>query len=113
TLPAGVETNYAQIDENGGAGGKSHIIIPYVADADDYITGQKSSNIIHKGTVTPGTVFYEFGQIESKETYTFDHYGLVSTLNTSAYTYDMGLDFINRAKPISVTTYSEISQSGS
>lgn len=111
-MPYASHTTYNQIDENGGAGGKSRIIIPYAEKIIDSLNAQITEKTITTGSVSSGTVFYDYGQIEAEETRTTDLAGVNNSLQTT--TYDYGANWAtNKGKPERVEIYSDIDPNGS
>lgn len=110
-MPYAQRTTYQQIDENGGAGTWSRIIMNYADHDENYVSAQITENTINTGLTTAGNVFYEYGQLASTETRTKDlnnnNFGLSTT------TYDYGTSWAaNKGKPEKVTTYSELDPAG-
>ncbi len=107
----GIKTTYDVIDVDGGASGDSRIRIHYSNQIHDNLSAQKTTNTITTGSTSPGTVFYQFGQVESKSTITTDLNGLNNTLSTTSYVY--GTNWAaNRGMPESETVYNEIDPFG-
>lgn len=107
----GILSEYTQLDINGGAGGRSHIILNYPHKVTNNIDGQITENSFTLGNTGSGTVFYDFGRIGSKEIRTKDLFGNNNSLETT--TYDYGTNWVvNKGKPESIEVYKEIDPNG-
>jgi|GEM_PF-2771429 len=110
-MPFGRKINYLQVNENGGVAGKCRIIMPIEYRLEDYITAKIVENNVNLGDVSTGTVFYEFGQVESKSTRTYDlNSNNVSFSNTLL---DYGTNWVaNNGRPENITVYNDIDPNG-
>lgn len=103
-------TTYTQHDYPGGAGGRSRIINTTSTTIDN-ITGQIVENTIVTGSTSSGTVFYDFGQVESTSVRSKDLLGGNNSLQTTTYNYGANWATL-KGKPESVTVYSDIDPAG-
>lgn len=88
---------YYQLDNNGGANGRSRIIHHYPQLTHDFINGDLISRGIATGSTGPGSVYYEYGQAASMHTASL---GAVAWSKTTQYTYDLNAPFINKGKAV-------------
>lgn len=111
SLPYASLTTYDRIDIDGGVGSKCRIIMPYSTTI-DYIAGQTVETTITTGPTASGTVFYDYGRVESTEVRTKDLNGGNNSLQTTTFNY--GSSWVaNKGKPESVTVYKDIDPNGS
>ncbi|HEY9176860.1 MAG TPA: RHS repeat domain-containing protein, partial [Flavipsychrobacter sp.] len=111
SLSYGSLTTYQQFDFPGGANGKSHIIINSPLKVTDNIGGSAVITTITTGSTSPGTVFYDFGKIESVSLRTKDLAGGLNALQTTTYNYGSNWAAL-KGKPESETVYSDIDPTG-
>lgn len=110
--PFGTKTTYHQYSINGGANGLSRIIVPNVSVTEDYINGEVVESTITTGNIVAGSVFYEYGTPASVDIVRKDMAGNTTGHETTSFVYDLGANFINKGKPISVSKFSEIGNGG-
>lgn len=111
SLDYGSKTTYQQFDFPGGANGKSHIIINSPLKVTDNIGGSATITTITTGSTSPGTVFYDFGKVESVSKRTKNLIGGLNGLQTTTYNYGSNWATL-KGKPESVTVYSDIDPTG-
>lgn len=107
----GSYTTYQQLDFPGGANGKSRIIINSPLKVTDNIAGSAVITDITTGSTSPGTVFYDFGKIESLSLRTKDLAGGLNSLETTTYDYGSNWAML-KGKPESITVYNDIDPTG-
>jgi RHS repeat-associated protein len=91
---------------DGGANGRSTIVLPKTSIDNDFIKGINktfSCPAAFGSQPSSGSILYNFGQVDGIENYTYDRQGNQMWHETSGFTYDANAAFCNKAKPIEVT----------